>query len=140
MSFKVPKITTDGIIINNKKILLIKRKNPPFQGMWALPGGFVEYNETTEKAVIREIIEETGLKTKIHKLAGVYSDPKRDPRGHTITIVYILEIIGGKLLANDDAADVEFFSLNNLPNLSFDHEEIIKEIIQGYYDDVLSKM
>ena len=140
MSSKVPSITTDGFIIKNKKILLIRRKNPPFKGMWALPGGFIEYKETTEDAVIREVCEETGLKTKIHKLAGVYSDPNRDPRGHTITIVYILEIIDGKLIANDDASEVKFFSLKNLPNLSFDHEEIIKEIIQGFDNDVLSKM
>jgi len=140
MSFKVPSITTDGIIIKDEKILLIKRKNPPFKGMWALPGGFVEYNETTENAVVREVLEETGLKTKIHKLAGVYSDPERDPRGHTITIVYMLDVINGKLIANDDASEVKYFSLNDLPNLSFDHEIIIKEIIQGFYNDVLSKM
>lgn len=140
MSFKVPSITTDGIIIKDEKILLIKRKNPPFKGMWALPGGFVEYNETTENAVVREVLEETGLKTKIHKLAGVYSDPERDPRGHTITIVYMLDVINGKLIANDDASEVKYFSLNDLPNLSFDHELIIKEIIQGFYNDVLSKM
>ena len=140
MSFKVPSITTDGIIIKDEKILLIKRKNPPFKGMWALPGGFVEYNETTENAVVREVLEETGLKTKIHKLAGVYSDPERDPRGHTITIVYMLDVINGKLIANDDASEVKYFSLNDLPNLSFDHEIIIKEIIQGFYNDVLSKV
>jgi len=138
MNFKIPNITTDGIIIKNKKILLIKRKNPPFQGKWALPGGFVEYGETTENAVIREVFEETNLKTKIHKLAGVYSDPKRDPRGHTITIVYILDIINGELKAEDDASDVKFFNVKNLPSLSFDHKEIINELLQRFYNDILS--
>ena len=138
MNFKIPSITTDGIIIKNKKILLIKRKNPPFQGRWALPGGFVEYGETTEDSVVREVFEESGLKTKIHQLAGVYSDPKRDPRGHTITIVYILDIIGGELKADDDASDVRFFGIKNLPSLSFDHRGIITEVLQRFYYEILS--
>ncbi len=138
MNFKIPSITTDGIVIKNKKILLIKRKNPPFQGKWALPGGFVEYGETTEDAVVREVFEESGLKTKIHQLAGVYSDPNRDPRGHTITIVYILDIIDGELKADDDASDVKFFSVKNLPSLSFDHREIITEVLQRFFYEILS--
>lgn len=138
MKYKVPKITTDGIIIKNKKILLIKRKNSPFQGKWALPGGFVEYGETTEDAVIREVCEETGIKTKIKKLAGVYSDPNRDPRGHTITIVYFLEIINGEPSAEDDASEVKFFNVNKLPDLSFDHSKIISEVLRRFNNDVLS--
>jgi len=130
MSFKKPSITTDGIVIKNRDILLVKRKNPPFKDLWALPGGFVEYKETTENAVIREVFEETGLKTKIIKLAGVYSDPNRDPRGHTITIVYMLEIIGGEMDANDDASEVKYFNLKNLPDLAFDHKEIIEKVIE----------
>ncbi|MEF8848611.1 MAG: NUDIX hydrolase, partial [Candidatus Thermoplasmatota archaeon] len=116
-----------GIILKNNKILLIKRKNPPFQNQWALPGGFVEYGEKTEDAVKREIYEETNLKTKILKLLGVYSDPNRDPRGHTISIVYQLRILEGKVSGGDDAAEAKFFKINNLPKLAFDHSKIISE-------------
>jgi 8-oxo-dGTP diphosphatase len=130
MKYKTPSLTTDGIIIKNKEILLIKRKNPPFKGKWALPGGFIEYGEKAEEAVVREVEEETGLKTQIKKLVGVYSDPARDPRGHTVSVVYLLEIYGGKLLASDDASEVKFYKLNELPALSFDHSEIIKDVIQ----------
>jgi 8-oxo-dGTP diphosphatase len=128
---KYPRIATDGIIAKNGKILLVRRKNQPFQGKWALPGGFVEYGEKTEEAVVREVLEETGLKTKINHLAGVYSDPSRDPRGHIISIVYVLEILGGKLKAGDDASDIKFFDLDDLPELSFDHGKIISDVLEG---------
>lgn len=131
MSYKNPKITADGAIIKNDKILLIKRKNDPFKGKWALPGGFVEYGEKVEDAVKREVYEETGLKTKIKKIIGVYSDPNRDPRGHTVTIVYLLDIIGGDLKSNDDASDAKFFNFKELPDLSFDHNIIIKDSIRS---------
>ncbi len=131
MSYKNPKITADGAIIKNDKILLIKRKNDPFKGKWALPGGFVEYGEKVEDAVKREVFEETGLETKIKKIIGVYSDPNRDPRGHTVTIVYLLDIIGGDLKSNDDASDAKFFNFKALPNLSFDHNIIIKDTIRS---------
>lgn len=140
MEYKSPSITADGILIKNQQILLVKRKNQPFKGKWALPGGFVEYEEKTEDTVIREVLEETGLKTKINQLAGVYSDPDRDPRGHTITVAYILDIIGGELVAGDDASDVKFFNVKELPNLSFDHSKIINEVLQRFYHDVLSEM
>lgn len=128
MEYKKPSITVDGAIIKNNNILLIKRKNNPYKNCWALPGGFVEYGERTEDAVIREIKEETGLKTSIKKLIGVYSDPNRDPRGHTISVVYLLKITGGELKSGDDAADAEFFDCNSLPKLSFDHDVIISDI------------
>ena len=131
MSFKIPRVTVDGIILNNGKILLIRRNRQPFKGRWALPGGFVEYGETTEDAVVREVYEETGLKTRIRDLAGVYSDPNRDPRGHTISIVYSLEIIDGRLKGGDDASDAQFFDVKKLPCLSFDHNRIIKEFLEG---------
>jgi len=130
MNYKTPKITADGAILKDKQILLIKRKNEPFKGMWALPGGFVEYGEKVEDTVIREVFEETGLKTKIINLAGVYSDPNRDPRGHTITIAYLLEITGGELKSGDDATDAKFFNLDDLPELSFDHDIIIKDVVR----------
>lgn len=131
MNYKSPKLTVDGIVLKDGKILLIKRKNQPFEGKWALPGGFVEYGERTEDATVREVLEETGLKTKINHLVGVYSDPNRDPRGHTVSIVYVLDICNGELKSGDDACDVEFFDLKNLPDLSFDHEGIIKDVLGG---------
>lgn len=130
MNYKSPKLTVDGVILKNGKILLIKRGNQPFKGKWALPGGFVEYGEKTEDAVIREVLEETGLKTIINQLVGIYSDPKRDPRGHTISIVYNLEICNGKIESNDDACDVKFFNIRKLPKLSFDHDSIIKDVLR----------
>jgi 8-oxo-dGTP diphosphatase len=132
MSYKIPSITADGILLKDNQILLVQRKHEPFKGKWALPGGFVEYGEKTEDTVVREVFEETGLITKIRELAGVYSDPKRDPRGHTITVVYILKRSGGKLKAGDDASDVKFFKVNKFPVLSFDHNVIINEAIQRF--------
>jgi len=132
MSYKIPSITADGILIKDNQILLVQRKNEPFKGKWALPGGFVEYGEKTEETVVREVFEETGLKTKIRGLAGVYSDPKRDPRGHTITVAYVLEMSSGRLEAGDDASDVKFFKVNKLPVLSFDHKVIIDEAVQRF--------
>jgi len=131
---KKPSITVDGVIIKNGKILLVKRKNEPFKGRWALPGGFVEYGETVEKAVLREVKEETGMDAKIKKLVGVYSDPARDPRGHTISIVFLLEG-EGDAIAGDDAIEAKFFDLNELPPLAFDHEKIIKDAIQTYKNE-----
>ena len=130
MRYKSPKLTVDGLILKDKKVLLIKRKNYPFKGKWALPGGFVEYKEKTEDTAIREVFEETGLKTKINNLVGVYSDPNRDPRGHTVSVIYLLEICGGKLKSSDDASDAKFFDLNQLPKLAFDHSKIIKDALR----------
>ena len=130
MNYKYPRITTDGAIVKDKKILLIKRKNNPYKGKWALPGGFVEYKERVEDAVLREVFEETGLKTKIRDFIGIYSDPNRDPRGHTITIVYLLDILSGELNSGDDAYDANFFDLKDLPELAFYHNIILKDIIR----------
>jgi len=130
MTVKSPKLTVDGIIIKDGMILLVKRKNDPFKGKWALPGGFVEYGEKTEDAVAREVLEETGLTTTVDKTIGVYSDPNRDPRGHTITVVYKLDIKGGELKSGDDASDAKFFDVNQLPELSFDHDKIIENVLR----------
>ena len=131
MKYKNPKLTVDGVIIKEEEILLIKRIKNPFKNKWALPGGYVEYNEKVEDAAIREIFEETGLKVEIEKLFGVYSEPNRDPRGHTVSIVYIMNIIGGVLKSGDDASDAKFFETNKLPELAFDHWKIINDVIRG---------
>jgi 8-oxo-dGTP diphosphatase len=130
MTPQIPRITVDGILIQHNEILLIKRKYPPFQDHWALPGGFVEYGETTEAAVMREFSEETGLSTRVDRLIGVYSDPHRDPRGHTITVVYSLSVSGGTLNSGDDADDVAFFNVHHLPKLAFDHHKIIQDVLK----------
>jgi len=127
--YKNPSLTVDGIVRQNERLLLIKRKNPPFKGNYALPGGFVEYNELIEKAVIREVKEETGLETEINRLIGVYSSPDRDPRGHMISTAFSLDIVGGYLREGSDAENVRYFDIDNLPDLAFDHEDIIKDFL-----------
>jgi len=127
-----PLITVDAVILlNNKRdIILIRRKNPPFQGQLALPGGFVDVGETVENACIRETQEETNLNVNISKLIGVFSDPKRDPRGHTVTIAYLCEPVDNNInpKAQDDAADLEIVPLSKISSLklAFDHIDIIK--------------
>ncbi len=125
--YKKPSITVDGILVEEGKILLIQRKKDPFKGFYALPGGFVEYGERTEEAMIREMREETGLEVEIKNLIGVYSDPNRDPRGHTITVVYELQRKGGKLRGGDDASSTIMLPLEELPLLAFDHNKIVED-------------
>ena len=111
------------VIKKNNSVILIKRKNEPYKNFWALPGGFVEYSETVEHAVVREVKEETGLDVKVVKLVGVYSEADRDPRGHTVSVAFLCEITGGNLKADTDACDVCEFNINSLKELklAFDH-------------------
>ncbi len=139
MQYRNPKLTVDGIVFEEGKVLLVKRKREPFKGRWALPGGFVNYNERVEDAVVREVKEETNLETEIDYLFGVYSDPDRDPRGHTVSIVYVLKRRGGTLRGGDDAEDARFFPLDELPELAFDHGKILSDFRRKISDDV-SKM
>ncbi len=132
-------LTVDAIIPYEGKIVLIKRKNDPFKGFYALPGGIVEYGESVESAVLREVEEETGLEGEIYKLVGVYSDPNRDPRGHFVSICFIVLPKGGELKAGSDAKDVALFSLDSLPKLAFDHEKMIKDA-EAMLRGVLSKV
>lgn len=126
-----PLLTVDALIIYKDKIVLIKRKNPPYKDMFALPGGFVEIGETVEKAVIREAKEETNLDIKIISLLDIYSDPQRDPRGHTVSICFIA--LGyGELKAGDDAGDVELFYIEKVPKLAFDHNKMIEDALTEY--------
>lgn len=130
MSRRYPRLAVDGVVFKNHSVLLIKRRNEPFKGFWALPGGFVEYGERVEDSVVREVFEETGLKTKVDKLVGVYSDPGRDPRGHIVSVVFLLHVVDGVLKGGDDAAEARFFNLDSLPRLSFDHGRVIKDAVQ----------
>lgn len=132
-TYENPASTIDLIYVNpNNEILLIKRKHNPFKGYWALPGGFLETGkETLEEVAIREFKEETRLIVKREDLVliGVYSNPTRDPRGHVISHAYTTKNIEGNLRAGDDAEDAKYFSLDKLPLLAFDHEEIIEDYL-----------
>jgi len=126
---KRPRLTVDAIIVKEDKILLIKRGHEPYRGYWALPGGFVEWGETVEEALKREVMEETGLDVEIKELIGVYSEPDRDPRGHSISIAYVCEITGGAERYGDDAADIGWYALESIPELGFDHRKMIKDAL-----------
>lgn len=128
--YKSPSVAVDGIIIKNDKIVLIKRGDDPFKDRYALPGGFVDYGETVEDAVIREVKEETGLVVDVYDLLGVYSAKDRDPRSHVMSVVFIIKIISGKLMAGDDAKEVGWFDLLDLPSLAFDHSNIINDFVK----------
>lgn len=131
MKRKKPSVTIDAIILNEKsEVLLIKRRNEPFKGFWALPGGFVDYGEIVEEAVLREVEEETGLLVEIIKLHNVYSHPERDPRGHTISIVYHCKIKGGVLKGGDDAKEARWLKFDQNLNLAFDHNKILREFFE----------
>ena len=127
--YRNPALTVDGVLVQDGNILLIRRGRPPFTGQHALPGGFVDYGETVESAVMREMREETGLLTRVSGLLGVYSDPSRDPRGHTVSVVFIVEMVGGVLQAGDDAAAASWFPLDDLPPLAFDHARIVSDYV-----------
>lgn len=123
--------TVDIIIEYQSGIILIKRKNPP-EG-WALPGGFVDYGEDLETAAVREAKEETGLDIKLIRQFHTYSAPKRDPRHHTITTVYIAKA-EGTAIAGDDAKDVGIFEKETLPKqIAFDHRDVLDDYFRGRY-------
>ncbi len=128
--FKNPVLTTDGIVLVDGQIVLIRRGNEPGKGKYALPGGFVEYGETLEACVVREVFEETGLRTEVLDLVGTYSDPDRDPRGHVITALFFLRNRGGELKAGDDADGVSVHRLDDLPELAFDHQRMISDFLR----------
>ncbi len=123
-----PSVTTDIIINYNDEILLIKRRFEPFKDYWAIPGGFLDENESPIDAAARELEEETSITNVKLTQMKTYGDFGRDPRGHTISIVYFV-IVDKKpnVKAQDDAAEAKWFSLNDLPNLAFDHNKIITD-------------
>lgn len=130
---KSPILTVDGIFFKDGKVLLVKQNKYPFFGSWVMPGGHVEYGETVETAIKREMKEEVGVSVKIKKLFGVYSDPKRDPRYHTASIVYLLEKGKGKIRLSKEASEFRYFSLKKLPKkIGFDHGKILKDLRKQY--------
>jgi len=121
-----PLLTVDIIFEIDNGILLIERKNEPYG--WALPGGFVEYGETVESAAKREAMEETNLEPANLYLFGVYSSPDRDPRFHTVSIVFVATARGEYIKAGDDAKNAKIFTKETLPeNIVFDHKKIISD-------------
>jgi 8-oxo-dGTP diphosphatase len=131
--YKNPTPTVDAIIQKNSQILLVKRKKDPFKGYLVLPGGFVNEGERVEDAAKREIKEETSLDIELIGILGVYSEPKRDPRGHIMSTVFIGKISESSdkidALAQDDAVAIEWLNLEEVDNtrFGFDHKKIISD-------------
>lgn len=136
-SYKYPRpaVTADMVVIarDERKVLLIERGNEPFKGCWAFPGGFMDMDETTEQCAIRELEEETGLQVDKVSAVGVYDKVDRDPRGRTISVAY-LAVIDHTVPAvgKDDAAKAEWWPLETLPPLAFDHDEIMKKVRETF--------
>lgn len=131
-----PAVTADCVVITSEeepRVLLIERGEEPFKGCWAIPGGFLNMDETTEQCAIRELEEETGLKIDQANQIGAYCKVDRDPRGRTISVAYLaiverpLEVSG-----QDDAAKANWFPVNALPPLAFDHDEIMADAMTKY--------
>ena len=125
-----PELTADCIVITQEqepKILLIQRKNEPFKGCWAFPGGFLEMDETVARCAERELEEETGIVLTGMQLVGIYSDVERDPRGRVITAAYAAMTTMPEATAADDAAAAQWWPLNDLPPLAFDHDKILAD-------------
>lgn len=133
--YQNPVPTVDIIIEIDDQVVLIERKNLPYG--WAIPGGFVDYGERVETAAVREALEETSLQVELVTLLGVYSDPARDARQHTISTVYVARAQGTPVAA-DDAKTVRLFSIDTLPEvLAFDHRQILDDYVRwrlGKYD------
>jgi 8-oxo-dGTP diphosphatase len=125
-------LTTDCVICDKRgRVLLIRRKNEPFKGVYALPGGFVDIGETVEEACRREVLEETGLAVGALRLFGVYSDPRRDPRGHMVSVVYLAEMLdGARPRAGSDALAAEWIEDWRDRELAFDHAKILADALK----------
>src|SRR5712671_4565884 len=131
MNAKHPSLAVDCVVFDpGGRLLLIRRKPPPFRGQHALPGGYVEYGEATEHAAARELAEETGLVAADVSLIGVYSDPHRDPRGHVVSIAYRIATTDYDLYAGNDAADAAFIANWEDLDLAFGHRNIIEDAVR----------
>jgi 8-oxo-dGTP diphosphatase len=132
----MPAITVDCAVVRYNEnagvdILLIKRRNDPYKGCWALPGGYMEIDETLDSAVKREVMEETGIDIERSCLKylndKIFDNPNRDERGRVVTVLSVVVVPNStKMVAGDDAMDCKWFSLRNLPSLAFDHADMIE--------------
>ena len=140
--FRNPAVTVDGVVLHRRssaagaeayEVLLVERGREPFRGSHALPGGFVDYGEDIDDAIHREIAEETGLEGLPFRQYRTFGAPDRDPRGHTVSVVYVAIVIGERprVAGGDDAADAGWFPLDRLPPLAFDHDRILAAVIEG---------
>jgi 8-oxo-dGTP diphosphatase len=126
-----PLLATNAVAVDSwRRILLVRRKYPPFKGLFALPGGFVEVGESVEDACRRELMEETGVKAGRLQLIGVYSDPKRDPLRPSVAVSYLTRVRLANAVAGDDAAAVEWvFNWRRL-ELAFDHADTLRDAMR----------
>jgi 8-oxo-dGTP diphosphatase len=123
---ETPKLMVDVVIPSERGVVLVRRGSEPYEGQWALPGGFVEVGETVRQAAVREAAEETGLAVEVSRLVGVYSDPERDPRGHNVSVAFLARVLSGQMQAASDAAEVDVLDPNSV-ELAFDHDRIISD-------------
>ena len=127
---ETPKLMVDVVIPSERGVVLIRRASEPFAGQWALPGGFVELGETVEEAAAREAAEETGLAVEVARLIGVYSEPERDPRGHNVSVAFLVRVLSGELAAATDASEVSVLDPSSV-ELAFDHRRIIDDALSS---------
>ena len=129
MKYRNPTPTVDVILQCDSKILMVKRKRDPFKDQLSLPGGFVNEGETIENAMKREAMEETSLEVEPIEILGAYSDPRRDPRKHTMTVVFVGIIVHGSPMAGDDAGSIEWIDLADIESkqFAFDHHMILRD-------------
>ena len=135
-SYPRPAVTADCVVLTLEtvpQVLLIQRGRDPFKGAWAFPGGFMEMDETTEQCAMRELQEETGLVIDEVRQVGAYSKVDRDPRGRTVTVAYLAFVDKPTAVSgSDDAATAAWFPVNAVPELAFDHAEILRDALSLY--------
>ncbi|MCI4331486.1 MAG: NUDIX hydrolase [Thermoplasmata archaeon] len=125
-----PALTVDGVWVRWGRILLVRRGREPFRGAWALPGGFVDREETVEQAVAREVREETGLSGRPYATVGVYSGPHRDPRRSTATVAFLMTGPARHPVGGDDAREAAWVPLADAHGLAFDHDVILRDSLR----------
>ena len=141
-----PAVTVDIVLFycatqDSKEILLIKRAREPFKGQWALPGGFVDKDESLERAALRELEEETGIGRVRLEQFGAFGDPGRDPRGHTVSVGFIACLKKyPRIKAADDAEDARWYSVTQLPRLAFDHKKLIRAALRHAFGELRMQM